>query len=106
MARTCFTLRVRPDRREEYRARHRAVWPEMLEALRSAGWRNYSLFLAPDGLLVGYVEADDFAAAQRAMEATSVNPRWQASMAELFEMPSGGRADTSMQVLEEVFHLD
>jgi L-rhamnose mutarotase len=40
------------------------------------------------------------------MEATSVNPRWQASMAELFEMPSGGRADTSMQVLEEVFHLD
>ena len=49
--RVCFTLRVRPDRLDEYRRRHRAVWPEMLEALRSTGWRNYSLFLAEDGLL-------------------------------------------------------
>ena len=106
MARTCFVLHVRPDRRDEYRARHRSVWPEMIEALRSAGWRNYSLFLAADGLLVGYVEADDFAAAQRAMEATEVNSRWQASVAELFEMPADSRADVSMQVLEEVFHLD
>jgi L-rhamnose mutarotase len=75
----------------------------MNAALRSAGWRNNSLFMAPDGLLVGYVEADDFAAAQRAMDSSEVNSRWQESVAELFE---GGRADTSMQVLEEVFHLD
>ena len=33
MNRYCFTLRVRPDRLSEYRARHQAVWPEMLEAL-------------------------------------------------------------------------
>jgi L-rhamnose mutarotase len=32
---------------------HVQVWPEMLEALRQSGWRNYSLFLRPDGLLVG-----------------------------------------------------
>jgi len=24
------------------------VWPDMLDALRSAGWHNYSLFLRPD----------------------------------------------------------
>ena len=49
--RVCFELRVRPERIDEYRERHRAVWPDMLAALRAAGWRNYSLFLRPDGLL-------------------------------------------------------
>jgi L-rhamnose mutarotase len=51
--RYCFLLRVRPDRMAEYRRRHAAVWPDMLQALADTGWRNYSLFLADDGLLVG-----------------------------------------------------
>ena len=105
MERVCFLLQVRPERLDEYRARHAAVWPEMLDALRAAGWRNYSLFLRDDGLLVGYLETDDFAAAQRGMEATDVNARWQAEMAEFFELPSGERPDTGLLRLEEVFHL-
>ena len=68
----------------EYRARHAAVWPDMLHALRDSGWRNYSIFAAPDGTLVGYVEADDLAAAQQAMAATEVNARWQAEMSRFF----------------------
>lgn len=106
MERVGFLLRVRPDRLDEYRTRHAAVWPELLAALRAAGWRNYSLFLADDGLLVGYLEAEDFEAAQRAMEQTGVNARWQAEMAELFELPGGERPDTGLRRLEEVFHLD
>ena len=38
MERVCFQLRVRADRLDEYRERHRAVWPEMLAALSAAGW--------------------------------------------------------------------
>jgi L-rhamnose mutarotase len=106
MERVCFLLRVRPDRLDEYRARHEAVWPEMLDALRQTGWQNYSLFLRDDGLLVGYLETDDFAAAQRGMEATDVNARWQAEMAEFFELPDGDRPDTGFARLAEVFHLD
>jgi L-rhamnose mutarotase len=65
-----FTLKVRPDRLDEYRQRHAAVWPDMLDALRRAGWRNYSLFLREDGTLFGYVEtADGLGAARAAMEA-------------------------------------
>jgi L-rhamnose mutarotase len=105
MERVCFLLRVRPDRLDEYKARHREVWPEMLEALTVAGWTNYSLFLQPDGLLVGYVETEDFAAAQAAMEATGVNARWQADMAEFFALPGDERPDTGFIRLEEVFHL-
>jgi L-rhamnose mutarotase len=106
MERVCFLLRVRPDRLDEYRERHRAVWPAMRDALRETGWGNYSLFLRDDGLLVGYLETDDFAAAQRGMEATDVNARWQAEMAEFFELPEGDRPDTGFTRLAEVFHLD
>ncbi|WP_083268479.1 L-rhamnose mutarotase [Lentzea guizhouensis] len=102
--RVCFTLRVRPDRLDEYRARHREVWPGMRAALSEAGWRNYSLFLAPDGLLVGYLECDDFDAALAEMARREVNARWQAEMAEFFE--GDGNADERMRPLDEVFHLD
>lgn len=101
MERVCFQLQVRPDRLEEYRERHREVWPEMLDALRDAGWRNYSLFLGQDGTLIGYVETDDFEAAQRAMANTEVNDRWQREMAGFF----GERADEGLVRLEKVFHL-
>jgi L-rhamnose mutarotase len=33
MQRVCFQLQVKPDRLDEYRARHAAVWPDMLRAL-------------------------------------------------------------------------
>ena len=105
MARYCFQLQVRPERLAEYRERHRAVWPEMLEALSATGWRNYSLFVDDDGLLVGYLETDDFEAAVAGLEATDVNARWQAEMAEFFELPSGERPDTGLRRLGEVFHL-
>jgi L-rhamnose mutarotase len=106
MSRVCFLLRVRPERLAEYKARHREVWPEMLAALRETGWSNYSLFLRDDGLLVGYLETEDFEAAQRGMQARDVNARWQAEMAEFFEDLDSGSADSDMRPLDEVFHLD
>ena len=105
MPQVCFLLQVNPEHIGEYRERHRAVWPEMREALSAAGWRNYSLFLREDGLLVGYVECDDFDAARAAMEATEVNARWQAEMKSMFEALDGDRPDERMHPLEEVFHL-
>ncbi len=104
--RVCFLLKVKPGRLDEYKTRHAAVWPEMLEALRQTGWRNYSLFLRPDGLLVGYLETDDFAASCAAMQNHPVNARWQAEMAPFFEELDGRAADQSMAPLEEVFHVD
>ncbi|XVV07357.1 L-rhamnose mutarotase [Actinosynnema sp. CA-248983] len=99
-------LRVRPERVEEYRERHREVWPEMREALRECGWGNYSLFLADDGLLVGYLETPDWAAAVAGMAEREVNGRWQAVMAEYFTDLDGRAPDDAMRPLAEVFHLD
>lgn len=106
MNRYCFLLQVRSELLPEYCERHREVWPEMLQALAAAGWRNYSLFARPDGLLVGYVESDDLAAAQEAMAATAVNARWQADMGRYFTGLDGRGADEGLVLLDEVFHLE
>jgi L-rhamnose mutarotase len=106
MQRVCFLLKVKKDRIEEYKERHKAVWPEMLQALRETGWHNYSLFLREDGLLVGYLETPDFQKALEGMAAREVNARWQREMAPFFEELEGQGPDEAMKPLEEVFHLD
>lgn len=106
MARYCFQLQVRPEMLPEYRRRHAAVWPDMLRALRDAGWRNYSIFARDDGLLIGYVEADDLAAAQRAMAETEVNAAWQADMSRYFTGLDGKPPDEGFVLLTEIFNLD
>ncbi|MFC0529317.1 L-rhamnose mutarotase [Phytohabitans kaempferiae] len=106
MERVAFLLHVRPDAVDEYRRRHAEVWPEMRAALRAAGWHNYSLFLRPDGLAVGYLESPDFAAALRRMESHDVNERWQAEMAPLVTRLPERRVDESLERLPEIFHLD
>jgi L-rhamnose mutarotase len=107
MKRVAFILKVREDKLEEYKMHHRAVWPEMLDALRRSGWHNYSLFMRKDGLLFGYVEAaQDFHAARAEMAKEGVNARWQQFMAPYFESLEAQRPDEAMLELEEVFHLD
>jgi L-rhamnose mutarotase len=100
--RTAFTLHVRPDKIEEYVRSHQDVWPEMLDALRSAGIRNYTIYR--DGTrMFGYFEADDLAAAERYLAQQDVSTRWQDAMADLLEerVPDGGPP-----ALTEIFRLD
>ena len=104
MPRYCLVGHVDPNRLDEYREVHRAVWPELLEALRDAGWRNYSLFLRDDGLLIGYAEADDLAQAQQQVAQTEVNARWQQAMGDLFV--SEGAPDEAWEIVPEVFNLE
>lgn len=106
MKRICFVLQVKPDRLEEYKERHRAVWPELQIALYDSGWRNYSLFLRPDGMLIGYLETEDFERARIEMARRDVNLRWQREMSSFFVQPDGLPPDRAIEPLEEVFHLN
>jgi L-rhamnose mutarotase len=100
--RSAFVLRIKPGRIDDYVQAHRAVWPEMLDALRGAGIRNYTIF-RHGASVFGYFEADDLEAAAQYMAAQPVNARWQDAMAELLEerVSDGGPAP-----LPEVFRLD
>ncbi|MCP4418432.1 MAG: L-rhamnose mutarotase [Chloroflexi bacterium] len=80
--------------------------PEMLDAMRKAGWHNYSLFIREDGSLFGYFEAEEsFAASLTALSKEEVISKWHTVMAPFFEGIDGTRADESLIELEELFHL-
>jgi L-rhamnose mutarotase len=106
MQRVCFTLQVKKDCIDEYKRQHLEVWPEMLQALRATGWQNYSLFLREDGLLIGYLETEDFEKARAAMAALDVNTQWQSAMTPFFEDVRGTSPDQAMKPIAEIFHLE
>jgi L-rhamnose mutarotase len=93
---------VRPDRIDEYIEAHRSVWPELLDAIREAGIRNYTIFRRGNEMF-GYFESDDLEEAGRYLAGQEVNARWQDAMAELLEerVPDDGPPP-----LPEVFRLD
>jgi L-rhamnose mutarotase len=103
MERVGFTMRVLPGKKAEYRRRHAAVWPDMLDALRAAGARDYSIFIRGSDLFA-YLVVDDFDAFRASMAASAVNARWQAEMASLID-PLTDPTTGFHQRLDEVFHL-
>lgn len=85
MAAHAWVLEVRPGYEEEYKRRHDEIWPEMLETLREAGIRNYTIFR--HGLtLIGYFETDDLDASLKSLAASPVNARWGQYMAPIMKI--------------------
>ena len=99
-----FVMRLLPGQEAEYRARHEAVWPDLLADLKAAGARNYSIFLRDDDLFA-YLEVDDFEAFTRGMGGSQANARWQAEMASLID-PLTDPATGFHTRIPEVFHLE
>ena len=61
MLRIAETIRLRPERREEYLALTGEVWPGVEAALRAAQIRNYSIFIRGDTLFAYHeYHGDDF----------------------------------------------
>jgi L-rhamnose mutarotase len=80
-----WILEVRPGYEVEYLKRHDEIWPELLEALRSAGISNYNIFR--HGLtLFGYFETDDLEATKAALRASPVDKRWGEWMAPIMKI--------------------
>ena len=106
MKRVCFLLKIKRDLVEEYQQAHEPVWPEMLAAMHGAGISNYSMFLRPDGLLIGYFEADDPQESLRRLGQTDANRRWQERMAPYFESSSGDLERGGAEWLEHIFYME
>lgn len=80
-----WVLEVRPGHEEEYKKRHDEIWPEMGEALRAAGIRNYNIFR--HGLtLFGYFETDDLDRTRTILAESAVNTRWGEWMAPIMKI--------------------
>jgi L-rhamnose mutarotase len=102
MARVAWTAKLRPDKVDEYVTAHAAVWPDMLQMIKDAGVRNYSIFLFEDRVF-GYYECDDREATIAQQAAAEVSKRWGAAMAPLFDAEV---QEQGLTYIPEVFRLD
>jgi L-rhamnose mutarotase len=97
-------MRLKPGMAAEYKKRHDALWPELVEALQGAGVSDYSIFLDEQTLTLFAVQkqADPGAAAR--LPEHPVVKLWWAHMAPLMETHSDNAPVCGR--LKEVFHLD
>ncbi|HET9918948.1 MAG TPA: L-rhamnose mutarotase [Ktedonobacteraceae bacterium] len=104
MQRVAFIMHIKSGTEEEYRRRHRQVWPELLADLKRAGCSNYSIFLR--GLdLFAYMEVEDFQRFLNIMAASQASQRWEEQMGDILVRETNP-ATGFPYVLSEVFHLD
>lgn len=104
MEKHAFTMRLKPGVAAEYERRHDALWPELAEALREAGIRDYSIFLGPDNQTLFAVLWREDGHTMDRLPDLPVMRRWWASMAEL--MDTHPDASPVVTPLRRVFHLD
>ena len=104
MQKIAFCMQLKPGSEAEYRARHDDLWPDLRDALRAAGVRDYSIHLEPETgrLFATLWRSDDHR--MDALPDSSIMKRWWAHMADLMETePSGAPVQTP---LVEMFHLE
>ena len=104
MGQHAWVLEVRPGYEEEYKKRHDEIWSDMVDALRKAGVRKYSIFR--HGLtLFGYFETDDLKKTIDTLAEDPVNARWGQSMAPLMKIEVDSRSGFPF-LLPKQWHMD
>jgi len=104
--RYAFVMRIKPELKADYKKAHDEIWPEMAQAIRRSGIRNYSIYFREDGTLFAYLEAPDPAKAFEWLGKTEVNTRWQKAMDRYFVKKDPALLGPEVVSLEEVFHQD
>lgn len=109
MQRMGMVIGIKPERLDEYKRLHAAVWPDVLAQIRQSNIRNYTIFLRePENLLFGYWEyhGSDFAADMARMAQDPRTQEWWA-FTDPCQSPLPSRnAGEQWAMLEEVFHTD
>jgi L-rhamnose mutarotase len=104
MIRKAFVMSVHAGQEAEYERRHRPIWNDLEQTLKSHGVHSYSIFLHPlTRQLFAYVEIED-ESRWAAIASTEVCRRWWKHMGDI--MPSNADTSPTSVELREVFHID
>ena len=99
-----FKMKLNEGAAQEYKIRHDALWPEMIDMIHEHGGKNYSIFLDEETLtLFGYIEIEDPVRWASGAD-TAINRKWWDFMADIMEI----HPDNSPVAIDllPVFHLD
>lgn len=107
MKRYGSVIGVRPEKLEEYKKLHAAVWPAVLQKITDCNIKNYSIYYK-DGLLFSYFEyvGTDFEADMNKMAADPTTQEWWA-VCKPCQQPLETRKEGEWWAdMEEVFHCE
>jgi len=103
MEKYAFRMRLNPGCEEEYRRRHDAIWPELVDLLKQAGIEDYSIHLDREThMLFGVL----WRRADHGMDELPSHPvmrRWWAHMADIMQTHPDGAPVA--EPLVTVFHM-
>ncbi|MFN3278694.1 MAG: L-rhamnose mutarotase [Paracoccus hibiscisoli] len=103
MQKHAFRMQLNPGAAEEYRRRHDAIWPELVDLLHQAGVQDYSIHLDED---TGALFAVMWRSEDHGMDDLPAHPvmrRWWAHMADLMRTEPDG--SPVVVPLTPMFHL-
>ncbi len=105
MEKYAWTARIVDGMKDEYRRRHDEIWPELVELLKSAGIKNYTIWNTGD-VLFGYYECErgvKFAADTQ--NNSPIVAKWDEYMKDVLIMEKDEKTG-AQPLLECVFELD
>ena len=98
-----FKMRLNPGCEAEYRRRHDAVFPELLDLLRQAGVSDYSIYLDRETNLLFAVMWRRRDHTMADLPSHPVMQRWWAHMADIME--TNPAKEPVVTPLVELFHM-
>jgi len=79
MKKYCIVIEIDPEHADEYIAIHKNPWPEMLQAIRDAGFTNEVIFYHNNQSII-FIECEDYEASNAALRATEICKKWDSTV--------------------------
>ena len=101
------TIRLKPDKAQEYIKHHASVWPAVLRKIKECNISNYSIFIK-DNVLFAYFEYTgyDFDSDMAKMAADEVTQKWWDVVKPLMDPLKNIKPGEFWADMEEIFHLE
>jgi len=109
MTRYCLTLDLKndPDLIAAYEQYHQAVWPEILESIKTTGIKHMEIYRWQNRLFMIMETAEDFSFAEKAKQ-DAANPKvqeWETMLWKYQQALPGVKPGEKWQLMRHIFTL-
>jgi L-rhamnose mutarotase len=103
MKRVAFKMYLKEGKKEEYKRRHRKIWPGVEELLKKAGVSEYSIFLDERSGVLFAVQTISSGAGSQSLGDHKIIREWWDYMSDIMQV-NPDNSPVSVE-LEELFYL-